>query len=272
MGQAPDVRLSGVSRHWGGVATIKQVSLTLSAGERVALIGPSGGGKTTLIRLLAGVLRPTAGRIEVNGRAMADFSWRELQGYRSRCRIVEQQSQLVLQSTVHDNVVAGLLSTWPWYRALWAALVPVERERVAALLAQLFHETGRSGVALIRRLVDEVEFSGRREQLGSGLDIFIGQGTGDKPGAAVDERDATAVIGQPLNVQALLLARRHGDRFAAARWLKSQARVTLRHGQYNSSSITQKRNGRGRHDNCFRHRQGVDHRCRWTGSDRRGRR
>ena len=45
----------------------------------------------------------------------------------------------------------------------------------AALLAQLFHETGRSGEALIRRLVDEVEFSGRREQLGSGLDIFIGR-------------------------------------------------------------------------------------------------
>ena len=99
-----------------------------------------------------------------------------------------------------------------------------------------------------------------------------GQGAGDKPSAAVEESDATAVIGQPLDVQALLLARRHGDRLAAARRLKSQARVTLRHGQYNSSSITQKRNGRGRHDNCFRHRQGVDHRCRWTGSDRRGRR
>jgi DNA sulfur modification protein DndE len=45
----------------------------------------------------------------------------------------------------------------------------------AALLAQMFHETGNSGEALIRRLVDEVEFSGRREQLGSGLDIFIGR-------------------------------------------------------------------------------------------------
>jgi DNA sulfur modification protein DndE len=45
----------------------------------------------------------------------------------------------------------------------------------AALLAQMFHETGRSGDALIRRLVDEVEFAGRREQLGSALDIFIGR-------------------------------------------------------------------------------------------------
>lgn len=45
----------------------------------------------------------------------------------------------------------------------------------AALLAQMFQETGRSGDALIRRLLEEVEFAGRREQLGSGLDIFIGR-------------------------------------------------------------------------------------------------
>lgn len=45
----------------------------------------------------------------------------------------------------------------------------------AALLAKMFQETGRSGEALIQRLVDEVEFAGRREQLGSGLDIFIGR-------------------------------------------------------------------------------------------------
>jgi DNA sulfur modification protein DndE len=45
----------------------------------------------------------------------------------------------------------------------------------AAMLAQIYEETGRSGDALIQRLVDEVEFAGRKEQLGSGLDIFIGR-------------------------------------------------------------------------------------------------
>ena len=45
----------------------------------------------------------------------------------------------------------------------------------AALLAQMFQECGSSGAALIRQLVDEVEFAGRREQLGSDLDIFIGR-------------------------------------------------------------------------------------------------
>jgi DNA sulfur modification protein DndE len=45
----------------------------------------------------------------------------------------------------------------------------------AALLVQMFNESGRSGDALIRRLVDEVEFAGRHEQLGSELDVFIGR-------------------------------------------------------------------------------------------------
>ena len=137
MAMPPELHLKGISRHWGGRAVLSQVSLRLSPGERVALIGPSGGGKTTLIRLMAGVLRPTEGSIEVDGRAMSGFSWRELQRYRARCRIVEQQSLLVPQSTVHSNVLSGLVSTWPWYRTLWAALVPFERARVASMLAQL---------------------------------------------------------------------------------------------------------------------------------------
>ncbi|MES2088987.1 MAG: ATP-binding cassette domain-containing protein [Pseudomonadota bacterium] len=134
---APEVHLRGVSRHWAGQAVLKDITLRVSAGERVALIGPSGAGKSTLIRLIAGALRPTAGVIEVDGRAMADFSWRELQRHRSMCRIVEQQNLLVPQSNVHRNVLSGLLSTWPWHQVLRAALMPVDVARVTALLQEL---------------------------------------------------------------------------------------------------------------------------------------
>jgi phosphonate transport system ATP-binding protein len=134
---APTVHLKKVSRHWAGQAVIKDIDLRFGAGERVALIGPSGAGKSTLIRLMAGALRPTSGLIEINGRSMADFSWRALQQHRSTCRIIEQQNLLVPQATVHSNVVSGLLSTWPWYKTLHAALAPVEVKRVTALLQSL---------------------------------------------------------------------------------------------------------------------------------------
>jgi len=134
---ANTIFLKDVSRHWAGKAVLSHVSLRVDAGERIALIGPSGAGKSTLIRVIAGALRATAGVIEVNGQAMSDMSWHALQRHRSACRIVEQQNQLVLQSTVHSNVVAGLMSTWPWYKALLAALTPLEVDRVASLLASM---------------------------------------------------------------------------------------------------------------------------------------
>lgn len=133
----PLLRLVDLGRAWSGRPVLQHIDLSLQAGERVALIGPSGGGKSTLIKLMAGALRPSHGRIEVQGRSMAGFSWRELQAFRARCRVVEQHSLLVAQSTVHRNVVSGLLSGWSWPRVLWAALWPVARERVQRVLQPL---------------------------------------------------------------------------------------------------------------------------------------
>ena len=85
----PLLRLVDLGRAWSGRPVLQHIDLSLQAGERVALIGPSGGGKSTLIKLMAGALRPSHGRIEVQGRSMAGFSWRELQAFRARCRVVE---------------------------------------------------------------------------------------------------------------------------------------------------------------------------------------
>jgi DNA sulfur modification protein DndE len=74
----------------------------------------------------------------------------------------------------------------------------------AALLARLFEEAGRSGEALIRRLLDEVEFAGRREHLGSGLDIFIGRTLLQRTELAMELNNTTrhanshlAIMGKP---------------------------------------------------------------------------
>jgi ABC-type branched-subunit amino acid transport system ATPase component len=58
----------GLDKHFGGIKAANQVSLQIEKGARHALIGPNGAGKTTVINLLTGVLRPTAGRILLDGK------------------------------------------------------------------------------------------------------------------------------------------------------------------------------------------------------------
>lgn len=135
--QAPVLELKAVSRYWGKRAAINNLNLTIRPGETVALIGPSGGGKSTLIRLLAGVLKPTHGRVLADGKDLAKMSAAELRFHRAHARIIEQTHLLVPQLSVHQNVVAGKLPLWPWHRVMASALWPVEKQPVHSLLESL---------------------------------------------------------------------------------------------------------------------------------------
>lgn len=134
---APEVALRGVAKAWGSKKTLHDINLRLRPRDRIALIGPSGGGKSTLIRIMAGALRSSEGAVEVNGTNLEHLPWKRLQSYRASCRIVEQHSLLVQQASVHQNVVTGLLPSWSWTQALRASLVPVEKDRVRKVLDQL---------------------------------------------------------------------------------------------------------------------------------------
>src|SRR6202158_2168777 len=63
----------GLEKHFGGIAAVNGVSLQVEKGARHALIGPNGAGKTTVINLLTGVLRPSAGRILLEGTDITDL-------------------------------------------------------------------------------------------------------------------------------------------------------------------------------------------------------
>lgn len=66
--------LHGISKSFGGLHVNRDVSFDLRSGDRVALIGPNGGGKTTLVNVISGDLAPTGGRITLDGEDVTDLS------------------------------------------------------------------------------------------------------------------------------------------------------------------------------------------------------
>jgi phosphonate transport system ATP-binding protein len=116
-----------------GTVAVDDVDLRVAPGECVAVIGPSGAGKTTLFRLLNATLRPTSGRLWLGAEDLTQVSARRLRYLRRRIGTVYQQHNLVPQLRVIHNVLAGRLGHWPLSKALWSLMAP--RERLSALSA-----------------------------------------------------------------------------------------------------------------------------------------
>ena len=98
-----DIRLEGVTRRYGSVAAADNVDLSVAQGEFVTILGPSGSGKTTLLSLIAGLNRPTAGRIFIGGRDVTGATAQE-----RNIGLVFQSYALFPHMTVLENVLFPL--------------------------------------------------------------------------------------------------------------------------------------------------------------------
>jgi putative ABC transport system ATP-binding protein len=102
----PLVEVEALSRRFGSLRALDELTLSVEAGEWVAVTGPSGSGKTTLLNVLSGLDRPTSGRVRVGGLDLAGRSARELARYRQRTvGLVFQQFHLIPYLTALENVM-----------------------------------------------------------------------------------------------------------------------------------------------------------------------
>jgi branched-chain amino acid transport system ATP-binding protein len=101
----PLLRLSRVTKHFGGVRALDEVSFDVSPGTITGLIGPNGAGKTTMFNAITGVVRPESGEIELDGRSIVGLKPSRI------CHLgISRTFQIVrpfMELTVLQNVIVG---------------------------------------------------------------------------------------------------------------------------------------------------------------------
>jgi iron(III) transport system ATP-binding protein len=101
------VELRGLTKHYGTLAVVDDVSMLIEHGSLVCLLGPSGCGKTTTLRLIAGFVEPTAGEIRVGDRVVSTPQ-RTLPPERRNMSMIFQSYALWPHMTVAENITYGL--------------------------------------------------------------------------------------------------------------------------------------------------------------------
>ena len=104
----PLISIQQASMQFGGQRVLHAIDLEVRRGQTVVVIGESGCGKTVLLKLIIGLLRPTVGRALFDGRMLIDLPERQLTKQRQRFGFLFQGAALFDSLTVYDNVAFGL--------------------------------------------------------------------------------------------------------------------------------------------------------------------
>ncbi len=129
-----DITKSYQSRN-GAERALDGLTFDVRPVERVALLGPSGAGKTTLFRLLNATLRPTSGTMRFDGNDVSLMSSRELRQMRRRIGTIYQQHQLVPSLSALENTLCGKLGSWSLLETVRNVALPAKSDTEQAMAA-----------------------------------------------------------------------------------------------------------------------------------------
>ncbi len=181
--------LDRVTKRFGKSVAVSDVSLAIPPGQFVGIIGRSGAGKSTTLRMINRLSEPTDGRIRFGGTDVTALAGPALRHWRRRCAMIFQQFNLIGRLDVLDNVLMGRLTHTPGWRSatkMWRredraiALAALERLDIAGLASQRADNLSggqQQRVAICRALVQEP-------------DVVLA----DEPVASLDPRNATIVM------------------------------------------------------------------------------
>ncbi len=181
--------LDNVTKRFGNSVAVSSVSLTIPPGQFVGIIGRSGAGKSTTLRMINRLTEPTSGSIRFGNSDVTALTGPALRDWRRRCAMIFQQFNLIGRLDVLDNVLMGRLTHTPGWRSatkMWRredraiALAALERLDIAGLASQRADNLSggqQQRVAICRALVQEP-------------DVVLA----DEPVASLDPRNATIVM------------------------------------------------------------------------------
>lgn len=133
------IRLQHVSLHYGGDDVVCDVNLDIGRGETKIILGPSGVGKSTILKAILGLLRPKSGKIYIHDKNLTELSEPELVNLRLRMAMVFQQGALFDSMTVGENVS---------YRLREFNLL--EKEKIEARVQEVLKFVGLHGAKKLR--------------------------------------------------------------------------------------------------------------------------
>jgi phosphonate transport system ATP-binding protein len=213
------LRTEGLVKRFGSIVAVDTVTMQIPAGQMVGILGRSGAGKSTFLRLIDRLIEPTDGTIHYRDLPISALKGRQLRAWRARCAMIFQQFNLVNRLDVLTNVLIGRLS-YHWtlptlmkcFSAAERALAIRALKRLDLLPQALQRADTLSGgqqqrVAIARALVQQPQLILADEPIAS-LDphnaarVMTGLRT-------INREDGITIIG---NLHALDMARSYCDR------------------------------------------------------------